>query len=323
MEDKGWDPYAESRAIVEDLNALMQIKLPKGRFLDDLTVWRLGLTLYNHIIEMSAPYEVIANLLRFQLQEGYSPNPFFKFMTAEEKKKFKRGALYPKQKINIIRKLSDRSNTKVADIFDEFVRFDLRNAIAHADYIITDDSFRCRGSVPGSSFHIPLIELDRLITGAKAFMSAFFILEREARRTWGQSSGRAIPYDPVYKGLMEILPDEEGLMTGFKIHWPNGADSYYRRTPDGIDMVNCNLDFEGETISLFVGMYARQRDQFSPLVEFGEEPLYTLVEGRTEAPTWDSRAAGERQGLLPEMKLTPVREAMVDGAPPIDENGRE
>ena len=32
MEDKGWDPYAESRAVLEDINSLMQIKLPEDRF---------------------------------------------------------------------------------------------------------------------------------------------------------------------------------------------------------------------------------------------------------------------------------------------------
>jgi hypothetical protein len=33
MEDKGLGPYAESRAVLEDINSLMQIKLPEDRFL--------------------------------------------------------------------------------------------------------------------------------------------------------------------------------------------------------------------------------------------------------------------------------------------------
>ena len=32
MEDKGWDPYVESRAVLEDLNALMQLDLPEDKF---------------------------------------------------------------------------------------------------------------------------------------------------------------------------------------------------------------------------------------------------------------------------------------------------
>jgi len=77
MEGKGWDPYLESRAILEDLNSLMQLKLPKGKFPDGLATWRLGLILYNQVLEMSAPYEVLTNLLRFRLEEGYSANPFY------------------------------------------------------------------------------------------------------------------------------------------------------------------------------------------------------------------------------------------------------
>src|SRR4051794_1168289 len=72
MEGTGWDPYAESRAVLEDLNSLMQISFPPDQFLDGQTSWRLGLILYNQILEMSAPYEVLTNLLRFKLEEGYS-----------------------------------------------------------------------------------------------------------------------------------------------------------------------------------------------------------------------------------------------------------
>lgn len=42
MEDKGWDPYAESREILNDLNKLMKIKFSKKIFADgERTVWRL------------------------------------------------------------------------------------------------------------------------------------------------------------------------------------------------------------------------------------------------------------------------------------------
>ena len=66
MEDKGWDPYEESRAVLEDLNALMQLDLPEETFSDkELTSWRLGLIFYSHIVEMDAPYEVLTNSSAF------------------------------------------------------------------------------------------------------------------------------------------------------------------------------------------------------------------------------------------------------------------
>jgi hypothetical protein len=44
MEDKGWDPYLESRSILEDLNAILQTDLPGTKFPDkNLTMWRMGL----------------------------------------------------------------------------------------------------------------------------------------------------------------------------------------------------------------------------------------------------------------------------------------
>ena len=59
MEDRGWDPFAESRAVIGDIYAIMQMQLSAERFADpELTTWRVGLMLYSHIIEMSAAYEV-------------------------------------------------------------------------------------------------------------------------------------------------------------------------------------------------------------------------------------------------------------------------
>ncbi len=93
------DPYSESRAILEDLNSLMQINLPADRFpTPDLTVFRLGLVFYNHIVEMDAPYEVLTNLLRFALQHGYSPNPFYQFLSEKRQKQFQKRGLFPRQK---------------------------------------------------------------------------------------------------------------------------------------------------------------------------------------------------------------------------------
>ena len=121
MEDKGWDPYLESRAILEDLNAILQTELPDAKFPDkNLTIWRMGLLMYSHIVEMDAPYEVITNLLRFRLRYGYSPNPFYMFLTPEQKKRFRRSRMNPKQKIEIIRTLSAKAHLPVAEIFDDF-----------------------------------------------------------------------------------------------------------------------------------------------------------------------------------------------------------
>lgn len=290
MEDKGWDPYLESRGILEDFNAILQSEHSDEMFPDkNYTQWRMGLLMYSHIVEMDAPYEVITNLLRYHLGKGYSPNPFYMFLNNKQRKQFKRSGLYPHQKIKIIKMLSKEAGLPIGDIFDEFYDGALRNAISHSDYILTDKQFRVRnGTGAFGAFSIPLEDLNIKITKAKTFISTFFSLDHAAREIWGSKKQQAIPYDPDYKGLMEILVDDIGLMCGFKVHWPNNSESVYRRTKEGVDMVNSMLDIENSRVEFMVGMYARKHGTFSPLVEHDGEPVYTVIEGTGEAPAWIS-----------------------------------
>jgi hypothetical protein len=288
MEDGGWDPYAESRNVLNDLNRLMKIRLPKKRFPEsDKTIWRIGLLLYSHIIEMNAPYEVLTNLLRFRVGKGYSPNPFFDFLTDKEKKSFQKIGIRTGRKIEIIKSLSKESGSEVGDIFDHFYSSKLRNAVQHSDFILTDSDLRSRNGLSGTkAFNISYEELDKLIFHAKAFIAAYFLADMTARQVWGLRKGRAIPYDSHYKGLMEILVDDSDLMCGFKVHWPNNSESVYRRTKQEVDMANCMVDPRNGTLSLFVDLYARAPGAFSPLVEEGGEPIYTPLDKSKTRPTW-------------------------------------
>ena len=287
IEDRGWDPYMESRGVLEDLYALTQLDLPEEKFKDQkLTIWRLGLLFYSHIVEMSAPYEVLTNLLRFRLGYGYSPNPYYDFLAKKDRKKYKSSGIYPKKKIEIIKQLSDKAGLKVGDVFDEFYSNDFRNAIAHSDFILSDNGFCSRNGNLTGAFELTFERIDNLITRAKVFIAIFFELEREARRIWGQHAGKGIAYDSTYKGIMEVLVDGAGLMNGFKVHWPNCSDSMYRRTTGCIEVVNCSFATEQKTLNLFVGPYARNRSTFSPLVEDGATPLYSPLENGV-APIWN------------------------------------
>ena len=54
---------------------------------------------------------------------------------------------------------------------------------------------------------------------------------------------------------------DDDLMSGFKVHWPNNSESVYRRTRDGIDMINCMLDMKNATIEFMVDLYAREPEE--------------------------------------------------------------
>ncbi len=284
MEDKGWDPYAESRKILDDLNRLMKLELPKDRFPDGWTSWRLGLLLYSHIVEMDAPYEVITNLLRFRLGKGYSPNPYFDLLTEKEQKNFAKNGIRTGRKIELIKALSKGAGLSVGELYDEFYNGRLRNAVQHSDFILTDDDFRSRSGT--NAFRLTYDDLDSLITKAKAFIAAFFQLEVDARVVWGARKGQAIPCDAHYKGLMEVLVDDRVLMCGFAVHWPNNSQSMYRRTEAGVEMVNCMVNLRLANVDLGVGQHAQKPGTFSPLVEEGAEPVYTPLDKSDKRPTW-------------------------------------
>ena len=287
MEDKGWDPYAESRNILNDLNRLMKLELPEDRFPDGWTSWRLGLVLYSHIVEMNAPYEVITNLLRFRLGKGYSPNPYFDLLTAKEQKNFAKNGIRTGRKIELIKALSRDAGLGVGELYDEIYNSRLRNAVQHSDFILTDDDFRSRSGISGTkAFKLTYDELDTLITKSKAFIAAFFQLEVDARVVWGSKKGQAIPYDAHYKGLMEVLVDDHDHMCGFAVHWPNNSQSMYRRTEAGAEMVNCMVNLKQATVDLWVDLYARKPGTFSPLVEEDAEPVYTPLDKSDIRPTW-------------------------------------
>jgi len=244
---------------------------------------------------MDAPYEVLTNLLRFQLGRGYSPNPFFDLLNAKEKKNYARRGISTSRKITIIKHLSDELGIDAGSIFDDFYDQRLRNAIAHSDYNLTDEEFRCRGGLSGlNGFKICYEELDQKLLCARAFIAAFFQVELLARKVWGSRKQTAIPYDLPYKGLMEVLVDGDDVMCGFKVHWPNNSESMYRRSDSGIEMINCMIDLEHSTMQLFVGLYARKPGIFSPLVEHNAEPRYTELEGSREIPKWPDELVSKR-----------------------------
>ena len=271
------------------MNSFFKIDLPEARFPDsNATHWRIGLLLYAHVVEMDAPYEVLVNLLCFRLNKGYSPNAFFEFLTDKQKKSFGKRGLSTGRKIQVIKNLSAEAGLpKVGAIFDDFYDNRLRNAVGHSDFILTGDDFRCRGNLSGTkAFRLPYRKLDEIICSAKAFIAAFFQMELTARRIWGLKKQQALPYDRDYKGLMEILVDGQSTMCGFRVHWPNGSDSAYRRTADRTEMINCNVDPNEKTIALFVGQYAQEEGDFSPLVEQNAKPDYSKLEGCDVIPTW-------------------------------------
>jgi hypothetical protein len=293
-QDEGWDALYESRAMLDDLHRLVSVDLPKDKFPDVAkTRWRLALLFYAHLTEMSAPYEVIANLLRVRAGHSYVADPFGHLRRQIGKKnpdqlpvftEFKEPS--PRQKIEELERLAEVAGCQEAiATFSRFYFADIRNAISHSDFAIAGNEFRMLSApyrndrrFTRSSHVVPLDELHRIICDCSSFYSAFFRLEKWMRYEIGKHADTAFPFDRELKGLLEILTDDDGLLTGISVHWPNGRLSTFRRKRDGAcEITNCMFDEDGR-LSFMVGEYFRDHAPFSRLVRAGTEPTYAPFE---------------------------------------------
>lgn len=285
MENGGWDPLAESRAFLSDLVSLQLVELPRASFASqEATRWRLALLAYAHLVEMDGPYEVLMNLTRVRAGKSHVVDPF---RSKQGKKR-----LYPADKIKRIGDaVEEQGRSTLRDLFGSFYDNNLRNAVSHSDFIIHPEGFRSRGSRFRESAEyltfsqqMSLERLEGMLSNAFGFYSALFQLHATALRELPVPSLFVV--DEEYKGVGELIV-ESGALRGFVIHWPNGLDSIYRRTPDGCDAINVSFGSEGEVVPVVIA--ASRPSSFSPLVAIGEEARYDTKAARGDAcPSWAS-----------------------------------
>ena len=295
-ENAGWDALKESFRILDELYYLASAELDSEYFSEpDVTRLRLGLLEYCHLVEMNAPYEIIANLCGVHLGMPVRFNPF---ESSSGKKKARKARPKsskpptPTQKIQQIKLLTTKIGLPdVGAAFDDFYRSGIRNSVSHSDFIIFGDEFRMRGQTvlsedtpPVKTSVIRISRLYELLNNARAFYRAFVRVEKGARLEIGKHKGKGFRYDSNYKGILEILADEQGYLCGAVIHWPNSTESSYQRTPAGSRPLNLiPLDGNYET---FVGSTYAEHDEFSPLVKLGEPPTYSPLKSSGQPLKW-------------------------------------
>jgi len=277
--------------VFQDVISLSKLSLGKGHFFDEeKTKVRLMLWGYAHLIEMDAPYSVIANLVRIRNHGQYRWDPFWDIREKKKNRQRKsrdivdiiRGTIpvFPAEKIGRIKSLSSKANIPhIGLTFNEFFYPILRNSIDHSDYILHNNEFRIhKGRIkdPSTGIYTQVIHYDTLfgiIRRTYAFYWAFFLLEENARRSFKDLRGYVFPFDKSLKGLLEFKIKEDGSLIGFYIHWPNNHSSHFVRNEDGCE--GCNIRIDSDlTVNFFVGEYFKPHSPFSALVQPNKKPIY-------------------------------------------------
>lgn len=87
MADANWDPFEESRAAFDDYNwTLAKARSERGQ----CAARRIGLLMYCQAVEMTAPHEIMANLLRCIVKKSYTVDPFSDLGRSKKRKLFSR-----------------------------------------------------------------------------------------------------------------------------------------------------------------------------------------------------------------------------------------
>jgi hypothetical protein len=244
MQDADWDPFEESKAAFDDYNALLRLNV------DTVSVagrWRVGLLMYCQAVEMTAPQEFLANLLRVLGGEKYHIKPFGSLGRTNKKRPFSWVPPSAPVKYRELKRLATKCNqTVVIDYIDQFFNEDIRNAFSHSDYVLSSEHFRWTEG--GLAQQLPLDTVNLTIQNCFRFFSALLWLHNQVL-TDLKNLPRFHKW-PNYE-VLELLSDGERL-TGFSVHFSNGVKATYSRTEKGVECTNIMFERDG-SINFFVG----------------------------------------------------------------------
>ncbi len=262
MEDANWDPLEESRAAFDDYNWMLETAAAQR---SDVAARRISLLMYCQAVEMTAPYEILANLLRIIGGQHYTLLPFEGLGRAAKKgDPLSRVPPSAKQKVRRIKELATAAGrADVSDALDKFFDERVRNAFSHSDYILTDKYFRfTEGGLP-QQLDLGIVHV--LITECFAFYGAFLGLHRR----WLQELGRGKRFHkwPSYE-VLELLSSEEEGVFGFHVHFSNGSRATYTRRRSGIEAINLVFEPDGN-INFMVG----NLDELEPIWKVNGKPV--------------------------------------------------
>lgn len=247
IEDGGWDPFIEAEDALNDFSKTLR-RIKKG---NEKSAFRYGLLIYCHAIEMSAPYQILFNLLQCIQKKHYIPFPF-PGAPLGKKAKSKKGPfafrpMSPVQKIELLREEAAKANqTMLIEKIESFFDDEIRNAFVHSDYTIVENELRiCDGNI---AHGISLETVSEKLSRCFAFYQAFFNIYKQIRRAFRKS--KKIHRLSGFEVFETVTNKKEGLV-GFKMHFSNGSHAFFERTKERVHGMNVML--QDNQINFMVG----------------------------------------------------------------------
>lgn len=261
LADAQWDPYEESRLAFEDFDWMLEMASSQRSGNAQL---RIALLMYCQAVEMSAPHEMLYNLVRIIGDEEFMFHPFRHLSRKKKGDPFSSIPPSAKHKFKEISALAKKNgeNTLV-DLIASFFSDEIRNAFSHSDYILAENSFRWTES--GIAKELSYDVVQALINNCFHFYRALLRLHLD----WLSSLARARRFHkwPDYQ-VLELLSDETHGVYGFNVHFSNGTKASFTRTEKGVRPVNLRFLRDGG-VSFFVGNF----DELEPVWKVDGKPV--------------------------------------------------
>lgn len=175
--DPGWSATAETfRAFDEYLDFIEHSEASRFKV-------RVALSFYCHLSEASGFYEIPKNMLRVVEGQRYILNPFHHLA-----KEHKTGSIIAPNTNKIFQDLVGTAQelgfSNLAEVFRDAFSPKLRNAYAHADYVIWDDGIRLPKKSGGGVERITWEEFDYLLFRGLNFFKLLRAVIRESREEY-------------------------------------------------------------------------------------------------------------------------------------------
>ena len=205
MQDAGWEPYETTLKVIPSM-ARLHSRLESEEDTQHLQLW-----IYGHIMEASAPYDIIGNLAAISAGDSYN---FDRFPAHEKTGR----PMSPGEKIRRIETLAQNAGLQgLATPFCEPWNRELRNAVFHADYILHGADIRTAS--PFKTY--PHQEISRTVNRALALFYSVKLLVESARRSYTVPTTINAPISFATSGQQRavvVVRDGYGV-TGIKHAW--------------------------------------------------------------------------------------------------------
>ena len=226
-EDMDWEFYEDSRMAFEEGEGLENIQINDKNI---KSANRGELTLYCHRLEMTAPHEMLTNILRAVVHKDYLVKPFGCLGRPTSGLAFSWVGPTTQEKLDELKRLAmEADEIRLPECIDQFFDENLRSAISNSDYEIDGECFKWVEK--GAAKQKPKASVDETVFNCLAFYTAFWVNHNHFKMLFHE-----IPRFhkwPNYQ-VLEILSNEKTGLSGFNIHFPNGTKATFTHNEEGV-----------------------------------------------------------------------------------------